>query len=69
MLPVHWDDFARSLRDSPEPLPRFLDNINVSFERLKALSKRDGVEVRILPMLQEVRLPRVDGAQRTGGTN
>lgn len=57
VLPVHWDDFARSLREPLVPLPRFMDNMTVTLERLQSLAKRDGVEIRFLPTLREVRLP------------
>lgn len=57
VLPVHWDDFARSLREPLVPLPRFMDNMTVTLERIQALAKRDGVEIRFLPAMQEVRLP------------
>lgn len=60
VLPVHWDDFARSLREPLVPLPRFADNMAVTLERLQALAKRDGVAIRFLPALREVSLPVVD---------
>lgn len=56
VLPIHWDDFARSLREPLVPLPRFMDNMAVALERLQALAKRDGVTIRFLPALQAVKL-------------
>lgn len=63
VLPVHWDDFARSLREPLVPLPRFMDNMAVALERLEALAKRDGVTIRFLPALQAVRLPVGNGSK------
>ncbi|RZI85566.1 MAG: MBL fold metallo-hydrolase [Rubrivivax sp.] len=57
VLPVHWDDFARSLHEPLVPLPRFMDNMAVALERLQALAKRDGVAIRFVPALQAVTLP------------
>lgn len=61
VLPVHWDDFARSLREPLVPLPRVMDNMGVALERLQALAKRDGVTIRFLPALQAVKLPVGNG--------
>lgn len=63
VLPVHWDDFARSLREPLVPLPSFMDNMAVALERLQALAKRDGVTIRFLPALQAVRLPVENGSK------
>jgi L-ascorbate metabolism protein UlaG (beta-lactamase superfamily) len=57
VLPVHWDDFARSLREPLVPLPRFMDNMTVTLERIQAFAKRAGVDIKFLPALQAMTLP------------
>lgn len=57
VVPVHWDDFARPLSEPLVPLPYFMDNMGVAMERLGMLAKRDGVVIRFLPPMKEVRLP------------
>ncbi|NQD94536.1 MBL fold metallo-hydrolase [Pseudomonas sp. CrR25] len=57
VLPIHWDDFTRSLKKPLVPLPRFMDNMSISMNRIQRLAKRDGVAIRFLPLMQQVNLP------------
>ena len=57
VIPVHWDDFTKPLRDPFVPLPFFMDNLSTSMERLRSMARRDAVEIRFLPPLREVTLP------------
>lgn len=57
VIPVHWDDFTRSL---DEPLKQTiwpLDNIPAALKAINALAAADGVEVRVLQQYQRVELP------------
>jgi len=52
IIPIHWDDFSRSLDQPLKALPWPLDNVPVSLDYLIARSKREGVDMR-MPMLWE----------------
>lgn len=57
VLPIHWDDFTRSLKTPLAPLPRFIDDMSISMNRIQSLAKRDGVTIRLLPVMQQIYLP------------
>jgi L-ascorbate metabolism protein UlaG (beta-lactamase superfamily) len=51
VIPVHWDDFSRSLDQSLEPLPYAVDRTDVAMREIMALA---GDKVRVaLPVLYE----------------
>ena len=47
IIPVHWDDFTRSLNEPLRPMPYALDDFDKSMKALLALAKRDKVQVRL----------------------
>lgn len=47
IIPVHWDDFTRSLDEPLRPMPYALDDFDKSMNALLALSKRDNVKMRL----------------------
>ncbi|MDH6263745.1 MBL fold metallo-hydrolase [Bradyrhizobium sp. BR13661] len=47
VIPVHWDDFTRSLDEPLRPMPYALDDFDNSMKSLLALAKRDNVQVRL----------------------
>ncbi|MBU7574639.1 MAG: MBL fold metallo-hydrolase [Hydrogenophaga sp.] len=57
VIPVHWDDFTRSLRHPLVPMPYLLDNTAAGMARIRALGQRDGIDIRLLPPLRETHLP------------
>ncbi|USX54396.1 MBL fold metallo-hydrolase [Lentzea sp. HUAS12] len=48
VVPVHWDDFFAALNRPLRPLPRLVDDLDVTMGRLRVLAERDHVEV-LLP--------------------
>ncbi|GGY12569.1 MBL fold metallo-hydrolase [Streptomyces anandii] len=46
VIPVHWDDFGRSLDKKPRPMPRLLDNFARTRELLDRKSTGSGIPVR-----------------------
>lgn len=52
VIPVHWDDFTRSLDEPLRPMPYALDDFDKSMKALLALSKRDNVQVRLPVVFQ-----------------
>lgn len=49
VIPVHWDDFSRSLDQPLVPLPSALDRLDVTLAHFGELAKRDGVELVMPP--------------------
>ncbi|SDH62935.1 MBL fold metallo-hydrolase [Agrococcus jejuensis] len=43
VVPVHWDDFGRSLAHPLQPFPRLLDRGDRALEMVDAMSTRDGL--------------------------
>jgi L-ascorbate metabolism protein UlaG (beta-lactamase superfamily) len=56
VIPVHWDDFTRPLREPLVPLPIVMDDMGVALERLRALARRDAVTLRFAPVMREMAL-------------
>ncbi len=57
VVPVHWDDFTRSL---DEPLKQTiwpLDNVPAALKAIRALAAADRVEVRVLQQYQSISWP------------
>jgi L-ascorbate metabolism protein UlaG (beta-lactamase superfamily) len=50
VIPIHWDNFGRSLDKPIKPLPYLMDNMKTAMDRLLVLSQRDGVAIRFLPL-------------------
>lgn len=50
VMPIHWDDFTRSLRRRLRPIPRPLDDVPAAMRWLRDRADADGVEYR-LPVL------------------
>lgn len=46
VIPVHWDDFTRSLEEPLVPLPWFLDNLDASMAFVTARAAAEGIDVR-----------------------
>jgi len=57
VIPIHWDDFTRPLEHGLRPLPWPADDFGRTLERLDALGRRDGVEIRLLRAFEATRLP------------
>jgi L-ascorbate metabolism protein UlaG (beta-lactamase superfamily) len=49
VIPVHWDDFSRPLSAPLLPMPRLLDDLDVTITRLTAHLTPRGVRVAFLP--------------------
>jgi L-ascorbate metabolism protein UlaG (beta-lactamase superfamily) len=60
VIPIHWDDFGKSLEHSLVPFPYVMDNISASISPLQQLAADTGVSIQFLPALQPVYLPRSD---------
>lgn len=46
VIPIHWDDFTRSLEEPLVALPYLLDDLDASMDFLLARAARDSVDVR-----------------------
>ena len=49
VIPVHWDDFTLPLDQPLTPMPRLLDNFEVSMEFLLEQGRQNAVDVRLAP--------------------
>jgi L-ascorbate metabolism protein UlaG (beta-lactamase superfamily) len=58
VIPIHWDDFSKSLEHSLVPFPYVIDNVSASMLRLRQLAAGTSVRIEFLPALQPVYLPR-----------
>ena len=47
VIPVHWDDFTRTLEEPIAPMPYLLDDFDHSMTMLSALAQKDGVQIRL----------------------
>lgn len=54
VIPIHWDDFTRSLDHPLEPTSPLFDKVNRALTTLAALGAADGIEVRVLQPFQSV---------------
>jgi L-ascorbate metabolism protein UlaG (beta-lactamase superfamily) len=49
VIPLHWDDFGRSLDQPLVAFPYLIDDIGATLSELSDWSARDGVELRLPP--------------------
>lgn len=49
VIPIHWDDFTRSLEEPLLPMPYLTDRFNRGMELLLKIAEEDDVPVRFLP--------------------
>ena len=54
VIPIHWDDFSRSLDHPLVPMPRLMDDLSVTMERLKAHVAPRGCDLVFLQPFQAV---------------
>lgn len=60
VIPVHWDDFTRSLDLPLTPLPRFAEDLDAAMTFLRDRSQRDqGFGIRFLPVWESVPMDRL----------
>lgn len=64
VLPIHWDDFTRSLDEPLRPLFRPADDFDANMRTVIALAERDKVELRLPISFAPIALP-VDSQGRT----
>jgi L-ascorbate metabolism protein UlaG (beta-lactamase superfamily) len=57
VIPIHWDNFTKSLKKPLEPLPYYFDNISLTMRRLKKIAADENITIRSLPPLVTVTLP------------
>ncbi|HOY22039.1 MAG TPA: MBL fold metallo-hydrolase [Cellvibrio sp.] len=57
VLPIHWDNFMKSLSKPLVPFPFFIDNPGVAVDRLRVMAERDRVQLNLPPSLHEFSLP------------
>ena len=48
VIPIHWDDFTRSLDVPLLPMPRLVDDASVSMDFLLARGREENVDVRLI---------------------
>lgn len=56
VIPIHWDNFTRSLERGLRPTPWPADNVRRAMTRVRAMGWRDGVAVRMMPLFEPVDL-------------
>lgn len=66
VVPIHWDDFTQAYGKKLNATPPPFDNLERTMAALKKLAERDGVDLKFMPISQEVILPRRDPAPRAG---
>jgi L-ascorbate metabolism protein UlaG (beta-lactamase superfamily) len=52
VYPIHWDDFFSPLRGAPVLLPRYLDDIRTTFNRIEALCHAHSIQFKLPPFFQ-----------------
>ena len=52
VIPIHWDDFLRSLDKPVRPMPLLMDDFERGMQMLLKLSEADGVTVRFMPLFE-----------------
>ena len=57
VIPIHWDNFGRSLDEPLVPLPYFMDDLSRSMDLLQELANTDGVSIRFAPLVEPFELP------------
>jgi L-ascorbate metabolism protein UlaG (beta-lactamase superfamily) len=59
VIPIHWDDFTRPLSEPLVPMPRMLDDVELTLRRITAHLDPHRVRVAFLPPFEPVAvLPR-----------
>lgn len=56
VVPIHWDDFTRSLEDDLKPMPRLMDDVVGGLQAVLERADRDGIRVGMMPALAPVSL-------------
>ena len=51
VVPIHWDDFGEPLDKPMVAFPYLIDDLGVTMRHLTAWGARDGVEIRLPPLL------------------
>jgi L-ascorbate metabolism protein UlaG (beta-lactamase superfamily) len=51
VIPIHWDDFGEPLDKPLVAFPYLIDDLGVTMTHLNAWAERDGVDVRMPPLL------------------
>ena len=54
VIPIHWDDFSRSLDRPLVPMPRLMDDLAVTMDRLKAHLAPQGCDLAFLRPFEQV---------------
>lgn len=54
VIPIHWDDFSRPLTQPLRPLPRLLDDFDISMDFLVQRAAAGGVDVQLVDAWQKV---------------
>jgi L-ascorbate metabolism protein UlaG (beta-lactamase superfamily) len=56
VIPIHWDDFSRPLTQPLVPMPRLLDDLDLTMARVQAHLAPRGVAVAFLPAFVPVQV-------------
>jgi len=59
VVPIHWDNFLRSLNSELVPFPRIFDDTARSVKYVQELGESFGIAVKFLPLYKPVALPKV----------
>jgi len=51
VVAIHWDDFGEPLDKPLVAFPYLIDDLDVTMKHLTAFAARDGVEIRLPPLL------------------
>lgn len=54
VIPIHWDDFSRPLTEPLLPLPRLLDDFDISMDFIAQRAAAGGVDVKLVDAWQKV---------------
>ena len=60
VIPIHWDDFSRSLDKPLRPLPYGIDRFDLTMKRLSQLAEQDQVTLRLPPTFETLNLQGLD---------
>ena len=61
VVPVHWDNFNKSLDRPLEPLPMAIDDFDRAMAWLKHLAARDNVKLALMPLFEPIDIMAVVG--------
>ena len=56
VIPIHWDDFTRPLREPLVAMPRLLDDVTTPLDRITAHLTARGKRLAFLPAFERIRL-------------